>query len=269
MQNFNYHTHTKRCKHADMNMSDEDYVLSFIEKGFKKIAFTDHCPEEVVFDTRDKMRMSYDELPEYLDSIDHLKRKYKREILIESGFEVEYIPGLEPEILSLKRKVDKIILGQHFILDKNRKDLKIFRYQNFTDEDILKYAMYVKLAIKFGIPDIIAHPDIYMLSRNNFSTIEKSAAMVICKTARDYNIPLEINLSDASLLLQGKKDKIVYPCRDFWNVAKDFKGLKVLYGVDAHCKEQIELFEDSVKLVNKWIGEDIISSLYFCDENLK
>lgn len=77
MQNFNYHTHTKRCKHADMNMSDEDYVLSFIEKGFKKIAFTDHCPEEVVFDTRDKMRMSYDELPEYLDSIDHLKKNIK------------------------------------------------------------------------------------------------------------------------------------------------------------------------------------------------
>ena len=56
---------------------------------------------------------------------------------------------------------------------------------------------------------------------------------------------------------------------DFWNVAKEFDGLKVLYGIDAHCKEQIELFEDSVKLVNKWIGEDIISSLYFCDENLK
>lgn len=269
MQNFNYHTHTKRCKHADMNMSDEDYVLSFIEKGFKKIAFTDHCPEEVVFDTRDKMRMSYDELPEYLDSIDYLKRKYKSKILIESGFEVEYIPGLEPEILSLKRKVDKIILGQHFILDKNRKDLKIFRYHDFTDEDILKYAMYVKLAIKFGIPDIIAHPDIYMIGREKFSNIEKNVAIIICMTAREYNIPLEINLSDAYLFLQGKKDKIEYPSKGFWNVAKYFKGLKVLYGIDAHCKEQIELYEDSVKFVNEYLGKDLVNLFDFCDENLK
>ena len=30
MQRFNYHTHTKRCGHADMNMADEDYVIEFI-----------------------------------------------------------------------------------------------------------------------------------------------------------------------------------------------------------------------------------------------
>ena len=26
MQNFNYHTHTYRCGHADDNMMDEDFV---------------------------------------------------------------------------------------------------------------------------------------------------------------------------------------------------------------------------------------------------
>ena len=26
MQKFNYHTHTRRCGHADNNMSDEDFV---------------------------------------------------------------------------------------------------------------------------------------------------------------------------------------------------------------------------------------------------
>ena len=46
MQNFNYHTHTYRCKHADMDYSDEDYVLDYIKAGFKKFAFTDHCPEK-------------------------------------------------------------------------------------------------------------------------------------------------------------------------------------------------------------------------------
>lgn len=29
MQNFNYHQHTYRCKHADYNMTDEDYVQEY------------------------------------------------------------------------------------------------------------------------------------------------------------------------------------------------------------------------------------------------
>lgn len=62
MQNFNYHAHTKRCGHADNNLLDEDYVRKFISMGFKKIAFTDHCPEKNRIDTRDNMRMDYTEL---------------------------------------------------------------------------------------------------------------------------------------------------------------------------------------------------------------
>ena len=51
MQNFNYHTHTYRCKHADDNLNDEDYVKLFIQEGFKKIAFTDHMPDTSVTKT--------------------------------------------------------------------------------------------------------------------------------------------------------------------------------------------------------------------------
>ena len=61
MQKFNYHTHTRRCGHADNNMSDEDFVKEFIKKGFTKIAFTDHCPEKEEIDHRTNMRMKYNE----------------------------------------------------------------------------------------------------------------------------------------------------------------------------------------------------------------
>ena len=54
MQNFNYHTHTYRCGHADDTMSDEDFVKELIKKGFKKIAFTDHCPDKEGIDKRTK-----------------------------------------------------------------------------------------------------------------------------------------------------------------------------------------------------------------------
>lgn len=78
MQKFNYHTHTKRCGHADKNMSDEDYVRAFIKKGFTKIAFTEHCPEKEEIDHRKNMRMKYSEKDEYLNNIKSLKEKIQK-----------------------------------------------------------------------------------------------------------------------------------------------------------------------------------------------
>ena len=47
MQEFNYHSHTYRCGHADLDFTDEEYVEAYIKMGFKRMAFTDHCPEKI------------------------------------------------------------------------------------------------------------------------------------------------------------------------------------------------------------------------------
>ena len=70
--------------------------------GFKRIAFTDHCPEKTIIDTRDNVRMLYNEKKEYLTVIQKLKEKYANQIIIESGFEVEYLPGEEENLKELK-----------------------------------------------------------------------------------------------------------------------------------------------------------------------
>lgn len=161
MQNYNFHTHTFRCGHADL-IKDEEYIKEYIKMGFKRIAFTDHCPEKNIIDTRDNVRMLYGEKKEYLTVIEELKEKYADQIIIESGFEVEYLPGEEENLKELKKETDKLILGQHFIYDKNGV-LKCFRNRNsFSKEELLTYVNYIEKAVKLGIPDIIAHPDIYM-----------------------------------------------------------------------------------------------------------
>lgn len=268
MQKFNYHTHTRRCGHADNNMSDEDFVKEFIKKGFTKIAFTDHCPEKEEIDHRTNMRMKYNEKNEYLDSIKSLKEKYKNKIEIETGFEIEYLPGQEENLYELKNETDKLILGQHFIYG-GKNELKCFRKHDFTNEEILKYAEYIKTAIEKNIPNIIAHPDIYMLNRNNFGEAEEQVARIICSTAEKYGIPVEINLSDPVMYIRKQKEKVEYPCKGFWKIASEYKNLKVLYGIDAHWREQIELYEKAVELANEIIGKDIISKLHFCNENLE
>lgn len=270
MQKFNYHTHTRRCGHADNNMTDEDFVKEFIKKGFTKIAFTDHCPEKEEIDHRKNMRMKYSEKNEYLESIKSLKEKYKDRIEIETGFEVEYLPGQEENLLELKNETDKLILGQHFIYD-DKNELKIFRrrYEPFEDVDFLKYAEYIKIAIEKNIPNIIAHPDIYMLVTDTFGKTQETVAHIICDTAEKYGIPLEINLSQPVAVLKGERDKIMYPCKEFWKIASEYENLKVLYGIDAHWREQIEIYEKAIEVTNEHIGQDIINKLHFCNENLE
>lgn len=280
MQNFNFHTHTYRCRHADLDYSDEEYVLDYIKAGFKKIAFTDHCPEKNRIDTRTKMRMHYSEKDEYLNSIKNLKEKYKDKIEILTGFEVEYLPGEEENIKELKDETDILILGQHFVYDDLKQNLLIFGKHDFTDKELIRYSEYVEKAAEFKIPNIIAHPDFYMQNRKNFGKIEEEVAHRICRAAEKNNIILEINvngvhkhtyrnnktLNNDPIEEQRKRlAKVEYPCKDFWNIAKEY-NIKVLYGIDAHYKGQIANFEKTVKLTNELLGEEILSELNFIKE---
>ena len=279
MQKFNLHSHTYRCMHSDTDMLDEDYIKDYIKMGFSKMAFTDHCPEKNVIDVRDRVRMPYSQKQEYLESIAMLKEKYKGKIEILSGYEVEYLPGEEENIMELKNETDILVLGQHFIYGDN-KELKILGKCEYTDKDLIEYAIYIEKAIKLGIPDIIAHPDIYMMKREKFGDIENKVAHMICKIAEEYKIPLEINLNnifqrtynqdrilnDLPVEEQKKKLNIVqYPRKEFWNIVSKY-DIKVLYGIDAHYRGQIPKFNELVELSHEMIGIETINKLKFIDE---
>ena len=278
MQKFNYHSHTYRCGHADLDMKDEEYIQEYIKMGFEKVAITDHCPEKNKIDKRDDMRMDYTQKDEYLNSIKKLKEKYADKIQIETGFEVEYLPGEEENLKELKKETDKIMLGQHFIYDN--KGLRIFGTHNFTDKELIRYAEYIKKAVELNIPDVIAHPDVYMHKRKSFGEIESKVANMICKIAEKYNIPLEINLAQVfnKTYFEDKKlnndpiekqkerlSKVVYPRREFWEIVTKY-NIRVLYGIDAHRRGQITKYKELVKLANEIIGQETINKLNFITE---
>lgn len=279
MQKFNYHSHTYRCVHADIDYTDEEYVQDYIKMGFKKIAITDHCPEKNEIDKRQHMRMKYEQKEEYLNSIKNLKEKYINQIEIQSGYEVEYLPGEEENIRELKEETDKIVLGQHFIYDDN-KQLKIFGKVDFTDQELIRYAEYLDKAMELNIPDIIAHPDIYMLKRKEFGEIENKVAHMICQSAEKYNIPLEINLNNIfsntyyenrtlnNEPIEKQRMKLVnvsYPCREFWEIVSQYK-IKVLYGLDAHHRTQISLWPILLEFTEEILGEKLLNNLDFIQE---
>ena len=133
--------------------------------------------------------------------------------------------------------------------------------------------------MKCNIPDIIAHPDLYMLKRKEFGEIEEEVAHLICQAAEKYGVPLEINLNNifGNTYYENEKlnhkpieeqrknlGKVVYPCKEFWKIASEY-DIHVIYGIDTHHRGQIELFNEFVELSNEIIGKDVIEKLNFID----
>ena len=85
MKKTNYHTHTKRCMHA--NGTDADYVKAALDAGLDVLGFSDHGPFP---DNRFDFRMPYADLDEYLTCIDALRPTVSFPIL--KGLEIEYCP---------------------------------------------------------------------------------------------------------------------------------------------------------------------------------
>lgn len=280
MQNFNYHSHTYRCGHADFDYTDEEYILDYIKNGFKKVAFTDHAPEKNITDKRNHMRMGYEQRHEYYASVNKLKEKYANQIEIQLGFEIEYLPDDVDNMLELKKETDKLILGQHFVYTPNNKDLVIFwEKKPVTEGDIIRYGEYLEEAMRLGIPDIIAHPDICFSGIDKFGEIEEQVARKICSAAEKYKIPLEINLNGVAAKTYFKdktlnhdsfeeqvsrlKD-VKYPRKEFWKIASEY-DIKVLYGLDTHHRNYIDLYKELISLANITIGEDTIKKLNFIE----
>ena len=72
--------------------NDEEYVISAIKAGYQTLGFSDHI-----------MLPDLNRNYEYFDSIGLLKEKYKNQIDILTGYEVEYLPGQEENLFKLKR----------------------------------------------------------------------------------------------------------------------------------------------------------------------
>ena len=89
---FNYHTHTKRCRHAICE--DREYVEKAIQQGIQTLGFSDHAPY-LFPNTKyySSFRMFPDQLEEYANSVRSLQKEYANDIRILLGFELEYYPA--------------------------------------------------------------------------------------------------------------------------------------------------------------------------------
>ena len=296
VQDFSYHNHTMRCGHAQALTGIEDYIKQAIKGGIKKLAFTDHMPIPGDFNKEQNARMDMAEIDSYLEEIKYFREKYADEIEIEAGFEMEFSQrdkmgarnnGVN-HFEDLKRRSEekglpyKMIIGQHFVVDERGKTINIGRQKDGAQlklDDLRRYVNDIAFAMHKGIPDIVAHPDIFMQGRNEFGEAEEFMTRMICKAAIETGTTLEINFGRMVKKHNPAKpiseQRIEYPSPDFWRIvaeetekASEDKPLKVVFGKDSHYPGQLSETRD-YQIAREIIGDETLSRLYFVKDDLK
>ena len=245
----NYHTHTNRCLHAQG--SEEDYVLSAIHSNVDILGFSDHAP----FPDKDfGLRMSYDQLKDYINTIDILAEKYSDNIKLAKGLETEYLPEYNQyyEDLLTKEGLQYLLLGEHFFTTAQGH----FNIYNATSTDIyIDYAKAIASALKTKYFKMIAHPDLFLLNPFAWDKNCEIACDIIINEAANTNTILEYN---ANGFRRGKKEypdgiRFPYPHHAFWErVSKT--NIPVIVGSDCHNPKQVwdDYVEFSYKELNTY-----------------
>lgn len=220
---YNYHTHTHRCGHA--SGTEEEYIKRAIENGIKYMGFSDHVPLRFSDGTESGHRIPVSEAESYCSEIKELGEKYKNEIDIKVGFEMEYYPDYFDETLErvIEYGADYLILGQHYMDSENVVPKHVFAENNDV-EDLRKYVSVVVSAMRKKVYTYIAHPDGF-----NFVgdvCVYQNEIRKMCIASRELDVPLEINFL-------GIRDNRNYPNNAFWQIAGEEK-CPVVFGFDSH-----------------------------------
>lgn len=228
----NYHTHTKRCQHAEGE--DREYVEAAIQAGFQILGFADHCPW--VYPDKNfvsSIRLAPSEVDGYFYCLESLKKEYAKDIKIYIGFETEHCPDMIPDQDKLLKgyPLDYMICGQHFL---GAEYVSFYAGRPHSDEDFLK--RYVDTAID-GINSgrylYLAHPDLVNFTGED--AVYCAHMKRLCEALREKEIPVEINMLG---LWTGRR----YPSRRFLELARE-NGNKAIIGVDAHAPEHLLMKE--------------------------
>lgn len=245
----NFHTHTIYC---DGKSTPEEMVLAAIEKNFTDLGFSSHS----VMYIKSSFAMKEENEKPYIEEILRLKEKYKNEINVFCGIELDVFSH-KPEF-----SYDYTIGAVHYVLkdgkylavDKSAEDYKA-TVENYYNGDYDAFAEdYFELVsniVEQTNADIIGHID--LISKfDEVLKIERgeryfAAAQKCVKNLVKYNIPFEINTGAMS---RGYRTT-PYPDERILKIIKDYGG-KIAISADCHSKEGLDFgFEEAENLAKK------------------
>jgi histidinol-phosphatase (PHP family) len=244
----NHHTHTPRCGHA---VGEEwEYAEAAIEAGYDSLGFSDHTPWPGTISPG--MRMTMQELPDYISAVRNLKERYGKKLDISCGLECEYYPE---HMTWLKETIEEysldfIILGNHFDYVQNS---NLYFGNCRTKDDIILYLKTTISAMTTGVYDWLAHPDLYLRDYDKFDDTCLKTVREICYASRNLGVPLEYNLLGLMSSREGRFSGLGYPYHKFWEIAAE-ENCSVIMNVDAHSPEHLKdtaIYDEGIKHIEK------------------
>lgn len=237
------HNHTALCNHA--TGTTEEYIKRAIELKIDVFGFSEHAPMN--FDEHYRLKLEDKEF--YEKNVLLLKEKYKNDIEIILGYEVDYLKGdyILDEVLN--SKVDYLIGSVHFINDgwgfDNPEFIGQYKSKNIDTiwEDYFEAITNMAKSNKF---DIVGHLDLIkvfkFLPKKEIKTIAYTALKKIKKT----NMVVEINSAGFRKPV-GEQ----YPSKELLELCYEL-DIPITFSSDAHGVDQVGLnYEKSVCLAKE------------------
>lgn len=241
------HNHTTLCNHATGSV--EEYIKKAIEVGIDVFGFSDHAPMN--FDPKYRMKFSQMEL--YETWVKEVQEKYKNDIKILLGYEVDYLDGYVLDEV-VNKKVDYLIGSVHFLKNKN----EMWGFDNpefiggFKSKDIdtiwSEYFEAIESMAKTSLFDIVGHLDLIKVFKYLPNKDVRILAKNALKSIKSSNMVIEINSA-------GLRKPIaeVYPSKQLLELAYEMQ-IDITFSSDAHKVEQIGAGYDAAVSLAKDIG---------------
>ena len=237
------HNHTTRCNHAKGSM--QSYIERAIELGIDIYGFSEHAP----MDFDEHYRLKFDEMTLYTNEVKELQEKYKDDIKILLGYEVDYLKGhLDQRVLTAN--VDYLIGSVHFLGEwgfdhPDHKD----EYKNRDIDQIWQeYFDNIEAMAKSNHFDIVGHLDLIKI----FNFMPKKDIRLLAKNAlkaiKKSNMVIELNTAGVR-----KPCKEIYPSPSLLEMAYEL-NIPITFSSDAHAIGQVGYKYDEATTLAKNIG---------------
>lgn len=225
-----YHVHTSFSDGAGL---PTDYTRQALTLGLEELAITDHQP--LLSRTTD-WHLHITRLPEYVLAVDQARREFPQ-LRVLLGIELEYWPGIEPEIRQRQAQQpwDFCLGSVHFIGDFGVDNPQFLEEWSRRDPDQV-WAEYFNLlaqAAATGLYDSLAHPD--LVKKFGFYPKAGPSKMFgdLLDAVQGSGTALEVNSSGLF-----KPCKEIYPCLPLLTLARQ-KGIPITLGSDAHRPQSL------------------------------
>jgi histidinol-phosphatase (PHP family) len=268
---YNFHSHSYLC---DGKEHMEEYVKTAISKNFKAFGFSAHSP----LPFPNEWSLTSESYKQYLKDARELKEKYKGQIDLYLGLEIDYIPGHSDNFSEFTQAapLDYCIGSVHLVRGQENGKIwfidgpiegylsgvdEVFQ-GNYKDAVTAFYKQTIEM-IRTQKPDIIGHIDKVKMHNKQrwFSTSEKWYQDIVYETlvvAAENNCIVELNTRG---VYTGKTDEyfpskeILFKCREL--------GIDMMVNSDAHHPSQLDIhFAEGHQLL-KQIGFKKIRTPFF------